>query len=125
MALSDPQPIGPDPVSPEDAATAALGSPPPEAVAACRANPEALAALQSGDPTGFARAMGIEHPCEAFLAAANTKGSPFDPQASGPWPDRRNRTRAKDLSRRPCSNRRKGLVAMTLAAASNRILRSL
>ena len=46
---------------------------------------EAVAALHSGDAAGFARAMGIEHPSEAFLQAANAKGSPFDPEASGPW----------------------------------------
>lgn len=56
-----------------------------EANAARGVSPEAMAALQSGDPIGFAHAMGIEHPSEAFLQAANAKGSPFDPQASGPW----------------------------------------
>ncbi|HEX3992588.1 MAG TPA: hypothetical protein VHX39_15575, partial [Acetobacteraceae bacterium] len=61
---------------------AGLGSPSPEAIAACNANPEAMAALKSGDPAGFGRAMGIADPCEAFLAAAKTKGSPFDQLAS-------------------------------------------
>jgi hypothetical protein len=61
-------------------------SPSPQATAACEANPAAMAALRSGDPAGFARAMGIEQPCDAFLAAANTKGSPFDRHSSGPWP---------------------------------------
>jgi hypothetical protein len=63
-----------------------LYSPSPEAMAACNANPEAMAALRSGDASGFARAMGIAHPCEGFLAAANSEGSPFDKHASGPWP---------------------------------------
>jgi hypothetical protein len=72
-------------MSPATAASAGLSSPSPEATAACEANPEAMAALQSGDPVGFARAMGIEHPCEAFLTAASTKGSPFDPHSSGSW----------------------------------------
>jgi hypothetical protein len=71
---------------PDTARTAALYTPSPEAVSVCKANSEAMAALQSGDPAGFARAIGIEHPCEAFLTAANIKGSPFDPQSSGPWP---------------------------------------
>jgi hypothetical protein len=75
------------PASPHAAQIAALYSPSPEAMAARQANPEAMDALQSGDATGFARAMGIEHPCEAFLAAANTKGSPFDRHSSGPWPN--------------------------------------
>jgi hypothetical protein len=57
-----------------------------EAVAKCRTNPEAMTALAAGDPVRFARAMGINTPNEAFLAAAKGPGSPFDPQASGPWP---------------------------------------
>jgi hypothetical protein len=73
-------------VPPEIAQIDAIGSPLPEAIAACNANPEAMAALNSGDPAGFARAMGIAHPGEGFLAAANAKGSPFDPHSSGPWP---------------------------------------
>ena len=72
-------------LSPDTAEVAGLRSPSPEAIAACNANPQAMAALQSGDPVGFARAMGIEHPCGAFLTAANTKGSPFDPHSSGSW----------------------------------------
>jgi hypothetical protein len=61
-----------------------------EAIAACRANPEAVAALDAGDPTRFARAMGIDTPSEAYLAAAAGEGSifassgrVFDRQASG------------------------------------------
>jgi hypothetical protein len=43
--------------------------------------------IQAGDAAGFARALGIEQPSPAFLAAANAAGSPFDPNASGPWPE--------------------------------------
>jgi hypothetical protein len=57
--------------------SAALGAASPAAIAACQAKPNAMAALQSGDAAGFARAMGIDHPSEAFLAAANAKDSPF------------------------------------------------
>ena len=57
--------------------------PSPETIAACRANPEAMAALEAGDPERFARAMGIDMPSEAYLAAAASPGSPFDRQASG------------------------------------------
>jgi hypothetical protein len=59
-----------------------------EAIAACRANPEAVAALDAGDPTRFARAMGIDMPSEAYLAAAGegsifaSSGRVFDRQAS-------------------------------------------
>jgi hypothetical protein len=48
------------------------------AIAACRANPEAMAALEAGDPERFARAMGIDMPTEEYLAAAAAPGSPFD-----------------------------------------------
>jgi hypothetical protein len=77
--------LKPDPVPPGTSRIADRNSASPEAIAACAANPEAMVALQSGDPVGFARAMGIEHPCEAFLTAANTKGSPFDPGSSASW----------------------------------------
>jgi hypothetical protein len=60
--------------------------PTPEDVANCRANPEAMAALAAGDPARFARALGVDQPGEAFLAAANCPGSPFDAEAAGPWP---------------------------------------
>ena len=46
-------------------------------LAACRANPEAMAALEAGDPDGFARALGLPRPSEEFLAAAAAPGSPF------------------------------------------------
>ena len=63
-----------------------IDQPTQEAVAKCRANPEAMTALAAGDPARFARALGVVTPGEAFLAAAKSPGSPFDPQASGPWP---------------------------------------
>jgi len=56
------------------------------AIAACQANPEAMAALEAGDPERFARVLGVAIPSDAFLAAAKEPGSPFDPQATGPWP---------------------------------------
>jgi hypothetical protein len=77
VITSQPATPRPDPLE-----IAGFGSPSPEAIAACNANPEAMAALKSGDPAGFARAMGIADPCEAFLSAAKTKGSPFDQLAS-------------------------------------------
>src|SRR3984957_10927912 len=49
-------------------------------------NAEAMAAMAAGDAAGFARAMGVAEPSEAFLAAAAAPGSPFDLQAKGPWP---------------------------------------
>jgi len=52
--------------------------PSPEAMAACRTNPAAMAALNAGDAEGFARAMGIAKPSEAFLAAAARPGTVFD-----------------------------------------------
>lgn len=58
--------------------TALQDGPSPAAIAACRANPEAMAALEAGDAEGFARAMGIDMPSVAFLNAAAAKGSPFD-----------------------------------------------
>jgi hypothetical protein len=60
--------------------------PSPAMLAECQANPEAMAALAAGDPGRFAKALGIAIPAEAFLEAANTPGSPFDPNATGPWP---------------------------------------
>jgi hypothetical protein len=58
-----------------------------DAVAKCQANPEAMTALAAGDPARFAHALGIVRPGEAFLAAAKSPGSPFDPQSDGPWQD--------------------------------------
>ncbi len=63
-----------------------------ETIAACRANPEAMAALEAGDPVRFARAMGVAAPCEAYLTAAAAPGSPFDvtgsTESSRPDPSR-------------------------------------
>jgi len=60
------------------AATAEPGpSPSPEMVATRAVTPEALAALKKGDAAGFARALGVEQPSEAFLAAAAQPG-PFN-----------------------------------------------
>jgi hypothetical protein len=50
-----------------------------ETIAACGANPTAMAALNSGDAAGFARAMGVTVPNKGFLAAAAEEGSPFRP----------------------------------------------
>jgi hypothetical protein len=63
-----------------------VAAPSPEAIAACNANQDAMTALTSGDPAGFARALGIAHPSEAFLAAATAKGSPFIRSAPLPSP---------------------------------------
>ena len=52
--------------------------PSPERLAACRANPVAMAALDFGDHAAFARAMGIE-PSEAYLEAANRVAVPLRP----------------------------------------------
>jgi hypothetical protein len=57
--------------------TAPVALPPASAIAACQANPEAMAALDAGDPARFARALGLE-PSAAFLAAATAPGGPFD-----------------------------------------------
>jgi hypothetical protein len=54
----------------------------PEEIAACRANPEAMAALDAGDPVRFARAMGIDMPTEAYLTAAAAEGSVFNRQST-------------------------------------------
>jgi len=51
-------------------------------IAACEANPAAMAALEAGDPEAFARAMGVASPSEEYLAAANAPGSPFDRSAA-------------------------------------------
>ena len=46
-------------------------TPTPEQIAACRANPEAMAALRTGNYARFARAMGVEdEPSEDYLTAA-------------------------------------------------------
>jgi hypothetical protein len=61
----------PEPQSPPRAAKKPpTFQPSPEAIAACRANQAAMIALQSGDHAAFARAMGIDEPSAAYLAAA-------------------------------------------------------
>jgi hypothetical protein len=54
----------------------------PELMAACRANPRAIAALDAGDAAGFALAMGVNQPSEEYLAAAAGR-----PDIFGPRPD--------------------------------------
>jgi hypothetical protein len=63
--------------------SASIGGPSASAIADCQANPEAMAALDAGDPARFARALGLE-PNAAFLAAATAPGGPFDRAAAGP-----------------------------------------
>ncbi len=52
-------------------------SPSQQSIAACLANPEAMAALKAGDPAGFARALGIDTPTEDFLTEAASPASVF------------------------------------------------
>jgi hypothetical protein len=70
--LNDPDAL----IVQSDAATIVF-HPSAETVAACRANPEAMAALEAGDPGRFARAMGLEMPTEEFLDGAEAQGSVF------------------------------------------------
>lgn len=76
----DRMPAAPPEMAPVQAAASVpeSGLPSAEAIAACQANPDAMAALEAGDPIRFARALGIEEPNEEFLAAAYAPGSPFD-----------------------------------------------
>jgi hypothetical protein len=55
----------------------AVRYPSPDAIAACTANAEAMAALDAGDPAAFARAMGVENPSAAYLAAASDQMAGF------------------------------------------------
>jgi hypothetical protein len=57
--------------------------PAPERIAACLASKEAMDALDAGDAEGFARAMGVDVPSDAFLGAAMAEGSPFGRPAAG------------------------------------------
>jgi hypothetical protein len=59
-------------------------------------DPAAMTALAAGDPTGSARALGIDTPSEAFLDAAKSPENQFDPQAFGPWPVAIIDTRGRD-----------------------------
>jgi hypothetical protein len=61
-------------------------SPSAETIAACRANPEAVAAIETGDPARFARAMGVDVPGVDYLNAAAAPGSPFNTRGSAPRP---------------------------------------
>jgi hypothetical protein len=79
-ARSRPDPFG--------ASSPIGGQASPEAIAACRANPAAMAALDAGDAEAFARAMGIDMPSEHYLTAAGGEGSMFDGEASGVRPPR-------------------------------------
>ncbi len=60
--------------------------PSPEQIAACMANPEVMAALDAGDALAFARALGMEHPSEAFLAAAASRPDLFPPRDASARP---------------------------------------
>lgn len=74
------------PVKPQTADQPNASGPAREVVAKCQANQEAMTALATGDPAGFARALGVDTPGNAFLSAAKSPGSPFDPGSKGPWP---------------------------------------
>jgi hypothetical protein len=54
-----------------------------DGIAMCLGNQEAMDALNAGDAEGFAKAMGVEAPSEAYLAAAAAKSGPFQRQAPG------------------------------------------
>lgn len=88
---------------PRVAETSAIFTPSPDAIAACRANPEAMAALDAGDSARFARALGIDVPNEAYLAAASIQGSPFDRRLSG--------TKRPVLAASPQAHRSDGFAA--------------
>ncbi|HEX3996847.1 MAG TPA: hypothetical protein VHX39_37235 [Acetobacteraceae bacterium] len=75
-------PAAHDPVMPARNEASDAQRPTTETTAAHRITPAAAAALEAGNAEAFARAMGIEKPSEAFLAAANAPGSPFDPGAT-------------------------------------------
>jgi len=53
-------------------------TPTPEQIAAGKANPEAMAALEAADPARFARAMGVDNPDPAYLAAAGAQMAEFN-----------------------------------------------
>jgi hypothetical protein len=57
--------------------------PTPERIAACMDSQEAMDALDAGDAEGFARAMGVDVPGDAYLGAAAAEGSPFCRPGSG------------------------------------------
>jgi hypothetical protein len=75
-----------DPIAPMEPRlddTAVDFHPSPETIAACRANPEAMEALEAGDVERFARAMGVDMPTEAYLAAAASQGIVVGQEAAG------------------------------------------
>jgi DNA-binding FadR family transcriptional regulator len=86
-----PAQVGPEPVAAEEEPlmeATLVFHPSAAAIAACRANPEAMAALDAGDPERFARAMGLDAPSDAYLAAAGAEGSVFDRRVVGGRPPR-------------------------------------
>jgi hypothetical protein len=58
-------------------------APTSERLAACAANPEAIAALDAADPARFARAMGVHNPSDAYLAAAGAQMAELNRLAPG------------------------------------------
>jgi len=62
---------------PAESPVVGIYRPSPEAIAVCRANPAAMAALEAGDPAAFARALGVNQPSDAYVAAA-TGQMPID-----------------------------------------------
>jgi hypothetical protein len=88
------------PPRPPHAATPAPFRPSPEQIAACRANPEAMAALEAGDADRFARALGVDQPSEAYLAAA--AGLPVGTSA--------NARPVGDQPSQPATNRPGGII---------------
>ena len=82
QAAPPPIPLPDFPLEPEPVREGpALYFPSAEAIATCRSNPAAMAALDAGDPAAFARALGIE-PNEAFLAAATRPGDVYKRQTT-------------------------------------------
>jgi hypothetical protein len=58
-------------------------TPTSEQIAACGANPEAMAALEAADPARFAHAMGVANPDPAYLAAAGAQMAELNRLAAG------------------------------------------
>jgi hypothetical protein len=54
----------------------------PEAYAECLANPEAMAALDAGDPERFAKALGIKEPLDGYVEAAGRQMAELNRQAA-------------------------------------------
>jgi hypothetical protein len=52
----------------------------PSGIAACLANPEAMAAIAAADPLRFAHSQGVKNPSEAYLAAAAAQMADFHPR---------------------------------------------